>query len=124
MIIGVGIDIIEVERVYEKILRRDAFKELVFSQAEIDFCESSSNPAENYAARFAAKEAFLKATGQGLLLGHELRDIEVVPDSLGKPQLKLHHDFGRIANEKGWNNFHVSLSHVKSMASAVVIIES
>lgn len=122
MIIGVGIDMIEVDRVIAKIDKDKGFKEMVFSRAEIDFCESKRR-AEDYAARFAAKEAFLKATGLGLLLGHELSEVEVVNDTNGKPFLNLTGNFKTKAEENGWNKIHLSLSHLQQVACAVVIIE-
>ncbi|MBT1699707.1 holo-ACP synthase [Fulvivirgaceae bacterium PWU4] len=123
MIIGTGIDIIEVERVATKVAKENGFTQKVFSASEIAFCDSKPNRAEHYAARFAAKEAFLKATGQGLTLGYELCDIEVTSDAMGKPVIILHGNFKASAAEHGWNKIHLSLSHVQAMACAVVIIE-
>jgi holo-[acyl-carrier protein] synthase len=123
MIIGVGIDMIEVDRVTEKISRDQGFREKIFSVSEILFCESKVNSGENYAARFAAKEAFLKATGQGLAMGYNLSDIEVISDTNGKPSLVLNGTFKQLASERNWNKIYVSLSHLKSVACAVVIIE-
>ena len=123
MIIGVGIDMIEVDRVTEKISKDQGFREKIFSVNEILFCESKVNSGENYAARFAAKEAFLKASGQGLALGYNLSDIEVISDTSGKPSLVLNGSFKQMASERSWNKIYVSLSHLKSMACAVVVIE-
>lgn len=123
MIIGVGIDMIEVERVNEKIDKNNGFKEKIFSEQEIIFCESKKNKTENYAARFAAKEAFLKATGLGLTLGHQLSEIEVVNDNLGKPSFNLTGEVKKKSLEKNWNRIHLSLSHLKNVACAIVIIE-
>jgi len=123
MILGTGIDIIEVARVAERVGRENGFTEKVFAVAEIAFCEAKKNKGEHYAARFAAKEAFLKATGKGLLAGHDLHEIEIVADELGKPAIKLHGNFREQAIQSNWNKIHVSLSHVKDMACAVVIIE-
>jgi holo-[acyl-carrier protein] synthase len=123
MIIGTGIDIIEVARVAEKVGKENGFKQKIFSLAEISFCESKTNKDEHYAARFAAKEAFLKATGLGLNLGFELYEIEVTGDAAGKPAITLHGNFKVKAAENGWNKIHLSLSHVQAMACAVVIIE-
>ncbi len=123
MILGLGIDMIEVRRVLEKIEGNSAFREKIFSEGEIAFCESKANKGENYAARFAAKEAFLKATGQGLALGFELRDIEVVNDGQGKPSLHLHGNFKAKAIQNNWNKIHLSVSHLQDIACAVVIIE-
>ena len=122
MIVGIGIDMIEVNRVLEKIEKNNGFKEKIFSLGEIEFCESNRK-AENYAARFAAKEAFLKATGLGLMLGYDLSQIEVVNDSNGKPHINLREDFKIQAEKNGWNIIHLSLSHLQEIACAVVIIE-
>jgi holo-[acyl-carrier protein] synthase len=124
MIIGVGIDIVEVDRMADKVDRSAGFIEKVFSEKEISFCEAQKEKAQHYAARFAAKEAFLKATGKGLTLGYELCDIEIVSDAVGKPMIHLKGSFADKAKENNWNHIQVSLTHVKSMASAVVIIES
>jgi len=123
MILGIGIDMIELDRVIEKIDKGQGFKEKVFSEHEITFCESKKNKGENYAARFAAKEAFLKATGLGLMLGHQLSDIEVVNNDHGKPSLSLKGDFKTKAAEHQWNKIHLSLTHLQNMACAVVVIE-
>jgi holo-[acyl-carrier protein] synthase len=122
MIVGIGIDMIEVDRVMEKIRKNNGFREKVFSPAEIEFCESNRK-SENYAARFAAKEAFLKATGFGLMLGNDLSNIEIVNDVNGKPDIVLSGNFKVQAEQNNWNNIHLSLSHVQQMACAVVIIE-
>lgn len=122
MIVGTGIDIIEVARVGEKISDK-GFREKVFSAAEVAYCETQARKAEHYAARFAAKEAFLKATGKGLLAGSDLCDIEVSNDTFGKPQLLLKGVFAELASDQGWRAIHVSLSHVQQMACAVVVIE-
>jgi holo-[acyl-carrier protein] synthase len=120
---GVGIDMVEVDRLGEKLERSAELKAKIFSEAEIKFCEAQQNKAQHYGARFAAKEAFLKATGRGLTLGHSLSDVEVVSDELGKPMIYLKGTFAAQAVENKWSKIHVSLTHVKSMASAVVIIE-
>jgi holo-[acyl-carrier protein] synthase len=122
MIVGVGIDIIEVNRVLEKIDKHHGFREKIFSAREIEFCESNRK-AENYAARFAAKEAFLKATGLGLMLGSDLSKIEVENDINGKPHINLLDEFKVQADKNEWNIIHVSLSHLADVACAVVIIE-
>ena len=123
MIAGTGIDIIEVERVGAKVRKENGFKEKVFSPAEIAYCESNTYSDQHYATRFAAKEAFLKATGKGLVAGHDLFDIEVTQTSSGKPEIVLRGNFRQLAVENGWKKIHLSLAHVQSMACAVVIIE-
>lgn len=124
MIVGVGIDMIEVKRVEEKISKEGGFRELIFSVSEISFCESKTAlKFEHYAARFAAKEAFLKATGFGLTRSFNLKEIEIMNDVNGKPTIILTGNFKALANQYQWNTLHVSLTHLKEVASAVVIIE-
>lgn len=123
MIHGVGIDIIEVDRVTEKISKENGFRELVFSQGEIMYCESKTHKFEHYAARFAAKEAFLKAIGTGWFGNVAFNEIEVVNDELGKPAIQLLGNTKIFLENKNINRISVSMSHLKSVASAVVIIE-
>jgi holo-[acyl-carrier protein] synthase len=120
MIEGIGIDIIEVTRIAEKLGKDSGFREKVFSQAEIGYCESRSDKYQHYAVRFAAKEAFLKAIGKGLSAGHELSGIEVSVDQSGKPDIQLSADFSHYSTN---SRIHVSLSHLKDVACAVVVIE-
>ena len=124
MILGVGIDIIEVKRVEEKIIRNEGFKEKVFSPAEIEYCESNSTSKfQHYAARFAAKEAFLKASGKGLQLSHDLNEIEITVNSEGKPSVGIS-DLIKTALGIKSLKIHVSLSHLESTACAVVVLET
>jgi len=87
MILGIGIDMIEVERMSEKMGRAEGFAELVFSKNEIDYCEKKKNKFEHYAARFAAKEAFYKAIGSGWKNGTSFNEIEISNDEKGKPSI-------------------------------------
>jgi holo-[acyl-carrier protein] synthase len=120
MITGVGIDMIEVERVAHRVSSENGFREKVFSRSEIEYCEQQgTRKAEHYAARFCAKEAFLKATGLGMNLTFDLNEIEITVNDLGKPELILS---GDLSNR--WTNIHVSLTHLASTAAAVVIIEN
>ena len=123
MITGIGIDMIEVDRISKRVNNDNGFKEKVFSQREISYCELSGNKAQNYAARFAAKEAFLKATGAGLTLSYELHEIEVITDEAGKPGIELTGGYKELSITKNWNHIYLSLSHLRSVACAVVIIE-
>lgn len=123
MIAGTGVDIVEVERIAKVIGKQNGFLEKVFSPDEIVFCETKTNPAEHYAARFAAKEAFLKATGKGLLAGLELHHIEIIQDDFGKPHIRLSGAFQELFVENEWQKIHISLSHVQAMACAFVVIE-
>jgi holo-[acyl-carrier protein] synthase len=123
MIVGIGIDMIEVERVSAKISKEAGFRELVFSKSEIKYCEAKTNKHEHYAARFAAKEAFLKAVGTGWANGTAFNEIEIVHDKNGKPEIVLSGETKKTLGHIDALKISVSLSHLKSIASAVVIIE-
>ena len=123
MIAGLGIDMIEVERVAMKIGKEAGFREMVFSGKEIDYCETKANKFEHYAARFAAKEAFFKAVGTGWTNGTSFNEIEIINDTNGKPELVLLGKTSEVMAGAGIRNIFVSLSHLKTMATAVVIIE-
>ncbi|MEO5892552.1 MAG: holo-ACP synthase [Ferruginibacter sp.] len=123
MIAGLGMDMIEVERVASKIARESGFRELVFSKKEIEYCEAKANRFEHYAARFAAKEAFFKALGTGWLNGTAFNEIEITNDEKGKPVLVLTGETSRTVAAMKYTNISVSLTHLKTIASAVVIIE-
>jgi holo-[acyl-carrier protein] synthase len=120
---GIGIDMIEVNRVAESISKESGFRELVYSPSEIAYCESKTNKFEHYAARFAAKEAFYKALGEGWMANTAFSEIEVYHDQKGKPEIRLLGDTERSLSGMGIRKILVSLSHLKSIASAVVIIE-
>ncbi|MFO7810568.1 MAG: holo-ACP synthase [Candidatus Delongbacteria bacterium] len=123
MIYGIGTDIIEVERVKKSISRISGFKEKIFSAAEIEYCESKRNKYENYAGRFAAKEAFLKALGTGWRNGIGFNEISIRNNELGKPYIKLSGRALEYTSEIGISEFHVSVSHTKSNATAFVVLE-
>jgi len=124
MIKGVGIDMIETERVAVKIGKEAGFRELVFSEKEIAYCESKANKYEHYAARFAAKEAFFKAIGTGWQNGTSFNEIEILVDEKGKPVLRLLGETAGTLAELNNSVVSVSLSHLKAIASAIVIIEN
>lgn len=124
MIIGIGTDIIETKRVMQKVSKNYGFKEKVFTQQEIDYCESKTNKEQNYAVRFAAKEAFLKAIGTGWKSPLQFEEIEIVNDKSGKPELILHGNTKKFAEEKGIKSIHVSLSHLKDMANAIILLQT
>ena len=123
MIRGIGIDMIEVDRVGGKISKENGFREMVFSPSEIDYCESKANPQEHYAARFAAKEAFFKALGSGWKSQTAFHEVEVSHDGQGKPMINLLGQSARTLEEIAGARIFVSLSHLKRYASAIVIIE-
>ncbi len=123
MIFGIGLDIIEVARVGRLIEKDKGFKERIYTQREIDYCEAKKNKAQNYAARFAAKEAFMKALGTGWRGGLAFNHIEVVNNELGKPEIVLHGQAKLLVEKEGITNINISISHVKDFASSIVTIE-
>ena len=120
---GVGIDMIEVERVADKINKESGFRELVFSPKEIAYCESKKSKFEHYAARFAAKEAFFKALGTGWAENTQFNEVEIINNKDGKPEVQLLGSTLETINAMGIKKILVSLSHIKTIASAVVMIE-
>ncbi len=124
MIVGLGIDITEVSRMREAIERRgQALVKRVFTPAEIAYCESHRNPYERFAARFAAKEAGMKALGTGWRHGVRWVDLEVVRLPSGKPTLQLHGEAYKIAARLGVVNISLTMTHTGNSALAQVIFE-
>ncbi len=124
MILGIGTDMIEVERVAEKVGKNAGFRELVFSKKEIAYCEAKTNKYEHYAARFAAKEAFFKALGTGWKNGTAFNEIEITNNEIGKPAITFLGETAIAIAEMKLGKIFVSLSHLKTLASATVIIET
>lgn len=122
MVIGIGCDLAEVNRI-KKALGQSGFAARVFTEREQACCNGRGVQAyQSYAARFAAKEAFVKAIGTGLR-GGRLTEIEVINDDLGRPQLVLHGYFKDYAAGLGAERIHLTLSHTKELAMAQVILE-
>lgn len=124
MVKGIGIDIIEVDRIAEKISKEQGFRELVFSPAEIIYCERMAHKYEHYAARFAAKEAFFKAVGTGWANGTAFNEIEISHQEDGRPIISFIGETAHWLRKRETGKISLSLSHVKTMATAVVIIEA
>ena len=124
MIFGIGTDMIEVERIAEKIGKNAGFKELVFSKKEIIYCEAKTNKYQHYAARFAAKEAFFKALGTGWKNGTAFNEIEILNNEMGKPSIYFLGETALSVAAMNLGKIAVSLSHLKSTAVAFVIIEN
>lgn len=124
MIYGIGIDTIEVARIHNQLTGGERFKTRIFTPAEIDYCEAKKNKAQNYAARFAAKEAFFKALGTGWRGGLAFTQVEVRNDSLGKPEIHVRGKAQELIEANGITNIQVSLTHLKDIASAIVILET
>jgi holo-[acyl-carrier protein] synthase len=124
LIIGLGIDITEVSRMREAIERRGrALVKRVFTPAEIAYCESHRDPYERFAARFAAKEAGMKALGTGWRRGVRWVDLEVVRLPSGKPTLVLHGKAHEIGAKLGVINISLTVTHSGNTALAQVIFE-
>ena len=124
MIVGTGVDIVEVERVAAAIGRFGArFLKRVFTAAEIRYCDSKKNRAERYAARFAAKEAAFKALGTGWNQGVAWREVEVGHAPGGRPTLSFTGTSAKHAKRLGATHASLSLSHTKEQAIAQVILE-
>lgn len=122
MIIGIGIDIIEVERIAVAIERYgEQFLRRIYTDQERQYCEQApSNRLLHYAARFAAKEAFSKAIGTGITTGFRFRDCSVVNLPSGQPTIALG---GELFQRWGQHRIHLSLSHTRTYAVACVVIE-
>jgi holo-[acyl-carrier protein] synthase len=125
MIVGTGIDIAEVPRIAESIERfGERFLRRVFTEEEVRYCNSKANRVERYAARFAAKEAAMKALGTGWNRGVRWRDIEVFRPPGGRPTIKFHGVAAEFAAKLGTKNIALSISHTPELAIANVILES
>lgn len=119
--VGLGVDIVEIPRMRKILERTPAFAERAFSADERAYCDAAADPAKHYAARFAAKEAALKALGTGFSDGIGVRDVEVRRTSKGRPSLALHGRAGEVAREMGVVDMPLSLSHTASEAVACAI---
>lgn len=125
MIVGTGIDIAEVPRIRQSIERfGKRFLERIYTQGEMNYCDSKANRVERYAARFAAKEAAMKALGTGWNHGVRWRDCEVIRKPGGRPTMHFHGKAGEFAAKLGVRNIALSLTHTEEQAMAQVILES
>lgn len=124
MIVGTGTDICEVRRIREAMERHTRFRDRVFTDREIAYAESKANRYERYAARFAAKEAAMKALGTGWRGGLGWRDLEVTNLRSGRPTLTLHGVAVQLAEKLGARNISLSLTHTAEQALAFVILEN
>jgi len=123
LVFGIGTDIIEIQRVADKLRRTGSLKKRIFTPREIAYCESKAKSAQHFAARFAAKEAFLKAIGTGWSRGYRFIDIEILNNERGKPELLVQGKVKDFCRENGITGFHVTLSHSRDLAKAVVVLE-
>lgn len=117
-IIGLGTDIVEIERIEKAINKTEKFMERVFSLSEIEYCQKKINKYESFAGRFCAKEAIAKAMGTGVR-NFELKDISIENDSLGKPYGVFYRDLKKYFEDK---EVMLTISHCKTYATATAII--
>lgn len=124
MIIGTGVDIVEILR-FRKVMERlkDRFILRVFTPGEQQFCQEHRDPAPHFAVRFAAKEALFKALGTGWAKGVTWLDVEVQRERQGAPAMVLHGEAQRLSSSLGAQRVHLSLSHSDHWAVAMVILE-
>jgi holo-[acyl-carrier protein] synthase len=122
VILGIGLDLCEVGRI-RRLLEKDRarFVRRVYREAEIAYCDARRKPEIHYAARFAAKEAFLKALGRGWRLGWT--QVEVVRTPSGKPDLRLSGKAAEAAERRGVSQVHLTLTHTAETAAAVIVLE-
>jgi holo-[acyl-carrier protein] synthase len=125
MIVGTGVDIAEVPRIRESVERfGNRFLHRIFTAGEIEYCERKATRFESYAARFAAKEAGMKALGTGWSHGVRWRDIEVVRPKGQRPTIQFHGEAATIAARLGTKNIALSITHTAEQALAHVILEN
>ena len=122
MIIGIGIDIVDIREIDES-LREEGFKERVFTTAEMDSVRRYRNQAEHLAGKFAAKEAFMKAIGAGLQQNVLFTQIESLNDLAGKPFINVSGEARKRLADCNTKQIHISISHSSGVAVAVVILE-
>lgn len=118
--IGIGVDLCDVERMRRVLERTPSIRERLFTDSERAYCELRVDPAERYAARFAAKEAVLKALGCGLG-ACRWRDIEVVRADSGAPSLQLHGTAADLAAGRQVRAWHLTMTHTTTLAEAIAV---
>lgn len=122
LIQGIGVDIVDVERMREAIENPDGkLAEKVFTENETSYCRSKKNPYQHFAARFAAKEAVSKAVKIGWSGAFRWKDVEVVNDDSGAPSIVLYNEMAKLLEN---SRVHLSLSHTQSTVVAFAVIES
>ena len=119
-IIGVGIDVVETERMRAVLARTPTFADRVFTEAEREYCRAKRDPTERFAARFAAKEAVLKALDESILR-IPLKQIEVRRSETGKPYVQLWDKAAARADELGVTDWQLSLTHTALIAEAIAV---
>ncbi len=123
MIIGIGVDIVEIHRLRNALQGTQRMQQRVFTAEEIQFCTSRRHQYQHFGGRFAAKEAALKALGTGWSRGIRWKDVEITDDERGKPLLTFHgrakEIFGQLGAQTAW----ISITHSPDHAVAMVVLE-
>ena len=125
MIYGIGVDLVKVARIAAALERHgDRFLKRIFTPQEIEYCQGKAWTAAGFALRFAAKEAFSKALGVGLRRnGIRWREVEVVPNAMGKPEFSISGRAAQLCQDAGITNMHLTLTDEDGLALAVVVLE-
>jgi holo-[acyl-carrier protein] synthase len=119
-VIGIGVDLVEVDRMRRTLERTPTLADRLFTAAERRYAESATDPTERFAVRYAAKEATMKALGVGLG-AFDWHDVEVVRTDTGAPELSVTGRAAKLAAAAGVTRWLVTLTHTGSMAEAVVV---
>jgi holo-[acyl-carrier protein] synthase len=122
-VIGIGNDLVDIDRFRRALERTPTLRERVFTDAERQYADARADPTERYAVRFAAKEAVMKALGRGWGAKVRWLDIEVVRARSGKPDIALHDKTARLAAELGIRRWVLSITHTKEHGLAFVIAQ-
>ncbi len=120
--IGIGVDLCEVDRMRAALERTPTLRQRVFTDDEQRYCDRRHDPTERYAARFAAKEAVMKAMGVGVG-ACKWREIEVTKAPSGAPSVRLHGGAQALADERGIGRWHLTLTHTQRTAEAIAVAE-
>lgn len=123
MIIGIGMDMVDIDRI-RKSVENPRFVARVYTDGEAAYCAGTTPSEAAFAARFAAKEAFLKALGCGLADGISWQDVEVLRSESGRPSLQVTGRAGEIMKQLGATRCHLTMTHTDAIAAATVILES
>ncbi len=123
MIYGIGTDIVQVTRLQRSMEQNPRMAEKIFTDAEIEYCESRASKYQSYAARFAGKEAVMKALGTGWDARVHWLNIEIIKPEDAAPYVVLYNDAKAFALKQGLGKIHISISHERENATAFVVIE-
>ena len=122
MIVGLGTDIVEVERIGRMIEQHgDSFVQRIFTTNEADYCRQRKHSSEPFAGRWAAKEAVMKVLGTGFVQGTHFQEIEIVSEPSGRPRIQLHGSTADVAKQLGIDEVLITISHCREYATATAI---